>query len=430
MDGEYLPYITTEVFCALFAATIFFRLRPEMGEKHEIRSLKNIILAYIVMLGTDTVWALTENGSISLEHYLNAAVNGISNTAVVLGCYYWFRYIEARLCPAARHSKKVEILTAAPAAAMCALNFISVFTGWTFYISPNGEYMLGKLFWLQGAITFAYLMVPTLHSLHMAIHTSSQNKRTEYITYIAYILVPSVLILVVDRFETVPFFALSIFMVIQVLFLNVYLEREHALAKSEREITESSIAVMLSQLQPHFLFNALMAIQEMCHVKSPDAEDAVVEFAEFLRGNLDSLRQHDRIPFENELNHTKNYLLLECKRFAGRINVEYDIKVKDFSLPALTLQPIVENAVRYGIAQKEEGGTVRISTEKGEGAYKITVTDDGVGFDIMSEKPDGRTHIGISTIQNRLETMCGGTLTVKSVSGKGTVAVVSIPQKR
>jgi LytS/YehU family sensor histidine kinase len=219
-------------------------------------------------------------------------------------------------------------------------------------------------------------------------------------------------------------------MVIQVLFLNVYLEREHALAKSEREITESSIAVMLSQLQPHFLFNALMAIQEMCHVKSPDAEDAVVEFAEFLRGNLDSLRQHDRIPFENELNHTKNYLLLECKRFAGRINVEYDIKVKDFSLPALTLQPIVENAVRYGIAQKEEGGTVRISTEKGEGAYKITVTDDGVGFDIMSEKPDGRTHLGISTIQNRLETMCGGTLTVKCVSGKGTVAVVSIPQKR
>jgi hypothetical protein len=141
----------------------YFFACGQKWEKHEIRSLKNIILAYIVMLGTDTVWALTENGSISLEHYLNAAVNYDFEHGSRAGMLLLVQVHRSPSLSGCQAFKKVEILTAAPAAAMCALNFISVFTGWTFYISPNGEYMLGKLFWLQGAITFAYLMVPTLH---------------------------------------------------------------------------------------------------------------------------------------------------------------------------------------------------------------------------------------------------------------------------
>ena len=430
MNGEYWPYIVTEIFCALFAATIFFRLRPEMGGKREIGSLKQLIASYIVMLVTDVFWALVEDGSLRPGRYLNAAMNGISVTAVVSGCYCWFVFIELRLEPSAGYSKRTKTLFAVPAAVMGALDMVSIFTGWVFYIGSSGRYELGRLFWLQSVVTFAYLLVPTLHSLRKAVRTRSQKERTEYLTYVCYILIPSALILVVDKYQTVPLFALSIFMVIQVLFLTVYLDREHSLAERERALTESGTAVMLSQLQPHFLFNALMAIQELCHVKSPEAEDAVVEFAEFLRGNLDAIRRSEPIPFNKELEHTKNYLMLENKRFSGRIRVEYDIRETGFLLPPLTLQPIVENAVRYGVTQREEGGLVRISAEADGDEYKVTVTDDGVGFDIMSEKPDGRTHIGISTVRSRLETMCGGTLTVVSVAGQGTVAVISIPREK
>lgn len=429
MSGEYLSYIVTEVFCIVYAASILLRLRPEMGGKRELASLKGLLISYIVMLTTDIVWALVEGGTISLAHYWNAAANGISITAVALGCFFWFQFIEARLKPSAAYPKWVTVLTRIPVIFICALDLFSTFTGWVFIITPAGEYDEGHLFWMQSLICFAYLLFPTFHSLYEAIRTPLREKRKEYATYVCYIIIPSVLLLVVDKYATVPLFALSIFLVLQILFLTLYLDREHALAKMERELTESRTAVIVSQLQPHFLFNALTAIQDMCHGKAPEAEEAVVEFSEYLRGNVDSLRRSEPVSFEQELKHAKNYLALESKRFPGRVRAEYDIRATGFRLPVLTLQPIVENAVRYGITQREAGGTVRISSDEDGDAFRVTISDDGVGFDASNPKRDGRSHLGISSVRSRLETMCGGTLTMKSTPGIGTAAVISIPKK-
>jgi LytS/YehU family sensor histidine kinase len=186
---------------------------------------------------------------------------------------------------------------------------------------------------------------------------------------------------------------------------------------------------MLSQLQPHFLFNALMAIQDKCHGKAPEAEEMVVEFAEYLRGNLDSLRRREPVPFRQELGHTKNYLALENKRFPGKIGVEYYIESEEFLIPSLTLQPVVENAVRYGITQREEGGTVKIYSRDTGSAYQVVVEDDGVGFDINATKPDGRTHIGIDSIRRRLSEMCGGSLEAESTPNVGTKVTITIPKQ-
>lgn len=167
----------------------------------------------------------------------------------------------------------------------------------------------------------------------------------------------------------------------------------------------------------------------MCHGKAPDAEEATIEFAHFLRGNLDSLSQNEPILFSQELGHTKNYLALEEKRFGPDIlHIEYAIETEDFLVPALTLQPIVENAVRYGVMQREDGGTVKITAFENDNAYFVTVEDDGAGFDIMETKPDGRTHIGISNVRSRLIEMCGGDLNITSVRGQGTSALITIPK--
>ncbi len=208
------------------------------------------------------------------------------------------------------------------------------------------------------------------------------------------------------------------------------IERQHEsqMKKKEVQIVESHIAIMLSQIQPHLLYNALGVIQDMCHGKAPDAEQATIEFSEFLRGNLDSIRTQEPIPFERELRHTQNYLFLEQKRFGNRLRVIYHLESCDFQIPPLTLQPIVENAVRYGVMPREEGGTVVIESREDPAGYRVTVMDDGLGFDIHQKKTDGRTHIGIENVGERLRLMSSGTLTINSKPGEGTIAVIFIPK--
>lgn len=153
-----------------------------------------------------------------------------------------------------------------------------------------------------------------------------------------------------------------------------------------------------------------------------------MELTEFLRGNMESLTADKPISFSQELTHTKNYLALEQLRFPNKLHIVYDTQATLFRLPTLTLQPIVENAVRYGVTKRPEGGTVTIATRETDRAYIITVSDDGIGFDPELPHDDGRTHIGINNVRDRLMSMCGGTITILSEPGIGTVATIEIPK--
>ena len=196
----------------------------------------------------------------------------------------------------------------------------------------------------------------------------------------------------------------------------------------KNELQQSQIAIMLSQIQPHFLYNSLQVIQQLCRIDPKMAEETVVEFANYLRSNLDSLTRNKPILFEQELHHVETYLAIEKKRFGDKFNVEYDINTKNFMLPALTLQSIVENAVRYGVTKKKSGGTVRITTEKTDNGTVITVSDDGIGFDTEQKPQDGRSRVGIENVSNRLAAMCEGSLTIESEIGTGTKVVMIIPE--
>ena len=108
--------------------------------------------------------------------------------------------------------------------------------------------------------------------------------------------------------------------------------------------------------------------------------------------------------------------------------MEWKIETTDFILPPLTLQPLVENAVHYGITRKAKGGTVVISALEKEEEYQVIVQDNGKGFDVYDTKSDGRTHIGIDNVKSRLGSMSGGSLTITSVMGEGTTAVIRLPK--
>lgn len=305
------------------------------------------------------------------------------------------------------------------------LNFVSMFNGMYFYIDSAGTYFRGSLFWLNQAFCII-IIIPIMIRILMHQKDLKQSNVLILISYTILPLIAAAIQFPYPEFDTMCFATtLSLLIVVVTLFS----QRSKELVMREKDLSEMRIDVMLSQIQPHFLYNTLAVIQDMCHGKAPEAEEALIQFSEFLRGNMDSLNNRRLISFEQELKHTQNYLSLEEKRFGDRLRVSYDIQTRQFSLPSLTLQPIVENAVRYGVTQKEEGGTVKITTRKTENGVQVIVEDDGVGIDIMKPKNDGRTHIGITNVKTRLAQMCNGTLEIKSVLGSGTRAVLYIPDQ-
>lgn len=140
---------------------------------------------------------------------------------------------------------------------------------------------------------------------------------------------------------------------------------------------------------------------------------------------MNALQQNALIPFEEELHHVETYLKLEKMRFDDDLQFAFRITVKDFFLPALTVQPIVENAVKHGVGTKENGGTITISTSESESHYLITIADDGVGFDIRNTA----SNIGIENVRKRLLAMCEGALHFESKLGQGTIATIHIPKE-
>ena len=184
--------------------------------------------------------------------------------------------------------------------------------------------------------------------------------------------------------------------------------------------------ITFSQIKPHFLYNTLAAITDLCSGNT-EAQNALASFSDYLRANMDAFNQKNPISFETELRHIEHYLALEKLRFEDRLQVVYDINATDFLVPILSIQPIVENAVSHGLFNKPGGGTVRVRTIETETDYAITVADDGVGFDTEILN-DNKNNGGIENARNRLETMCGGILDIYSKPGVGTRVHINIPK--
>ena len=141
---------------------------------------------------------------------------------------------------------------------------------------------------------------------------------------------------------------LSIIVATEVLFLFLSAQKNADLAKEEEKNKEVQIKIMLSQIQPHFVYNSLSSISTLIPINPERAQAALDDFTEYLRTNLSSLTEVRLVPFEDELKHVKTYVALEQLRFGDRLNVIYDVSASDFMLPPLTVQPIVENAIKHG----------------------------------------------------------------------------------
>lgn len=191
------------------------------------------------------------------------------------------------------------------------------------------------------------------------------------------------------------------------------------------KLKNERLLMINSQIKPHFVYNVLGAIYGQVKSDPDVAEKLVYDFSKYLRSNMEAADSDTMILFTKELQHVRVYTNIEEVRFNGSVCVVYQIECSDFYLPPLTIQPLVENAIKHGLCQKEEGGTVWVRAKEYKDTYVITVTDDGVGFDPKQVKED----VGLESVRIRLRERCRATLSIKSILGKGTTVTVTFPKK-
>lgn len=337
-----------------------------------------------------------------------------------------------------REKKTVSLLPGHIIAGVCCffiiLSIVSFFNGIFFSYDACGNFVYGPLYGLVRVFDLIGIIWEILFVLR---YKKILNLRVT-LFLITFTVLPLAALSLQFLWDPTPEYlatTLSL-VVIYILFhgeiANRLIENEKQLAKAEKQLYESRISVMLSQIQPHFLYNSLNAIRGLCRKDPEQAREAIGSFAEYLRGNMDSLNKREPIPFIRELSHIENYLKLEKFRFGDELKVNYDIKEKNFFIPALSVQPLVENAVKHGICEKENGGTLTLKTYRDGEYIVIEVSDDGIGFDaekLISEDKE-RSHIGIQNTRERLKQMIGASLTIESLPGKGTVAKIRfIPEE-
>ena len=200
--------------------------------------------------------------------------------------------------------------------------------------------------------------------------------------------------------------------------------QQREIAQQQREIAHERASVMVLQMRPHFIYNTLMSIYSLCNFDSQKARQITKDFTDYLRRNFNAVASDSAIPFSTELEHTRAYLAIEQAQFGNMLVVEFDTPFTRFRLPPLALQPIVENAVKHGMDPYSGPLRIVIHTRYTDSAAEIIVEDTGPGFDPSDKSVP---HIALKNIQQRLEMMCGGSLTIAPRREGGTIVKVTIP---
>lgn len=290
--------------------------------------------------------------------------------------------------------------------------------------SEDLTYTFTKVFGIVQVLT----IIPGIFVIGIIVSCKRVIANSEIVTWVIFSFLPVIGIFLVPVFKMCALdFLISLGLLI--LFINIYSDKDLKIAEQDKALTESKMRVMLSQIQPHFMYNSLNSIYYLIEKDPELAQKSLSTFSDYLRSNINALKAEKPIPFSDELKHIKAYLDLEKVRFEEELQIVYEISTTDFKVPALSIQPLVENAVKHGVSQKKGGGMVRIKTsEKGE-YYEVAIHDTGVGFNAKNSKKEETTGIGLETAKERISTMCMGSVEVHSMKNIGTDVIVKIPKE-
>lgn len=286
-------------------------------------------------------------------------------------------------------------------------------TTFLYYVTPDNDFIRGSWHPLLVAPIAAIMLL----NLAGVIRRRKRLPDKYYVAFLIHLL-PMTVAALIHAVIFVPllvvfglgFSMLSMFGIILCDQIEQYM-------RQQREIAHQRASIMVLQMRPHFIFNTMMSIYYLCAQDSKKAQQVTLDFTSYLRKNFSAIASENTIPFANELEHTRAYLAVEQVQFEDSLFVEYDTPHIRFRVPPLTLQPIVENAVKHGMDPDSAPLRICIRTRETDAGHEITVEDNGPGF-AQTNMDESEPHIALANIQQRLEIMCGGKLTVMPREGE------------
>ncbi|SEL89793.1 Histidine kinase-, DNA gyrase B-, and HSP90-like ATPase [Butyrivibrio sp. ob235] len=396
---------------------VFFAVLADPYIKREHR------ISLYTILGLVTFLLVEPQISEAYGEVLYRSAPGLWNTLISAAGYIMrtiVLYHFIKLTGNEKGLKLLKILIIANA----ALCLSSLFAPWVFFYDSAGHWHRGPLNYIIFVVSFFMVLwfvagtliryrgirhresiVPIIISVNVAIAVAMD---------LSLGFGPKISFLTVAMTESTVFFYIW-------LHLQFVREHENSLKAEQR------IKIMMSQIQPHFLFNTLSTIQALTEIDPERASKVIEEFAMYLRQNINSLNQESLIQVKKEIEHTKIYSDIEEVRFPS-IRIDYEIEDDDFLVPPLTIQPMVENAIRHGVRGKKHGW-VSVSTFREDDFHVISIRDNGKGFDVdkMIEDSMNGDHIGVKNVRDRIIDMTGGTFVIDSVIDEGTSVTIKIP---
>lgn len=425
--------ILLDVIALLLTTMVYFsgrRYNNAHGQK--LLNVLEFVLGITIIFDLGS-WILSEyivNSFVLVLDYIITSFLYVAQSAnwffVLLYTHTWVGY--------GRYEKRwYRLLMILPLVYLTVLMLANVFTGCIFTISFENGYQRGPLNIIFNLGALIYMVWICIIAILCTIQGKGKYNRSVGMRILMSVSLPIIGIAVQQMFFGIslalPFSgmgAVSMFLSVQMREIDRY---QLELDKQKEELQNARISIMMSQIQPHFLYNSLTAIMRLCDTNPKEAKNAIADFADYLRHNLDSLKNNSMIPVKEELTHTDVYVKFEKMRFGDRLKYKTDINYDNFFVPPLTIQPLVENAIKHGICKKREGGTVKIATYETDNFYCVEVSDNGVGFDVNKPFDDKKTHVGMENVKERIKVMANGELIIESTPSVGTKAIIKIPRE-
>ena len=309
----------------------------------------------------------------------------------------------------------------------CLVLLSAAFINGFIYITPENQYYHGPLYPLIPIPVIVVLLL----NFTGTIRRRAQLSRKAFLSLVI-AQVPMAVTLILNLFiDAVLLFDISYVLSALVMYslilsdqIDQDLHHQQKIAEQQREIARQRANVMVLQMRPHFIYNTLVSIHSLCKINPQKAQQITMDFTNYLRRNFNAVASDSSIPFSMELEHTRAYLAVEQAQHEDMLFVDYDTPFINFRLPPLTLQPIVENAVKHGMDPYHGPLHISIRTRNTDSGTELIVDDNGIGFDPSDES---RPHTALDNIRQRLDIMCGGTLSITPGESGGTMVTVTIP---
>ncbi len=310
---------------------------------------------------------------------------------------------------------------------------VNYFTEKLYYFNADNRYCRGTLFFLWNGITIiSFLFI-------IIIYLAERNRIEPFLRQIicTATLIPIFGILLNTSINpgisfnniSVSVSAFLIFIFYEKHRTNVTVQKLYELEQARIKLAENQVAleqnknvVLMAQLQPHFINNFLMSLRSECR-SQPALYEYVTNFSRYMRAHFNALGDFEMISFEKEMENIEAYLALESRHYGDRLCIEYDIEYDNFMIPVFSVQPLVENAVRHGIATYDKGGTVYIRVNRQEKIICIEIIDKGSGKSNITRHQAERKRIGYENVKARLQAAPSGQLEIVS-DEKGTAAKI------